>query len=51
MGTGALGGRLSQHGGWGDVPQAGPPDIIYLFMRDRETETQAEGEAGSLRGT
>ena len=26
---------------------------IYLFMRDtaREAETQAEGEAGSLRGT
>ena len=27
-------------------------DLIYLFMRDivREVETQAEGEAGSLRG-
>ena len=27
-------------------------DFIYLFMRDteREAETQAEGEAGSLRG-
>ena len=27
-------------------------DFIYLFMRDtqREVETQAEGEAGSLRG-
>ena len=27
-------------------------DVIYLFMRDiqREAETQAEGEAGSLRG-
>ena len=26
--------------------------LIYLFMRDteREAETQAEGEAGSLRG-
>ena len=24
-------------------------DFIYLFMRD--TETQAEGEAGSLQGT
>ena len=28
-------------------------DFIYLFMRDteREAETQAEGEAGSLQGT
>ena len=28
-------------------------DFIYLFMKDthREAETQAEGEAGSLRGT
>ena len=27
-------------------------DFIYLFMRDtgREAETQAEGEAGSMRG-
>ena len=27
-------------------------DFIYLFMRDtdREAETQAEGEAGSLQG-
>ena len=27
-------------------------DFIYLFMRDtvKEAETQAEGEAGSLRG-
>ena len=27
-------------------------DFIYLFMRDpeREADTQAEGEAGSLRG-
>ena len=27
-------------------------DIIYLFMRDtqREAETQAEGEAGSMQG-
>ena len=29
-------------------------DFIYLFMRDteceRETETQAEGEAGSMQG-
>ena len=27
-------------------------DFIYLYMRDteREAETQAEGEAGSLRG-
>ena len=24
---------------------------FYLFMRDRERRTQAEGEAGSLRGT
>ena len=23
--------------------------LIYLFMRDRETETQAEGEAGSMQ--
>ena len=28
-------------------------DFIYLFMRDteREAETQAEGEAGSMQGT
>ena len=28
-------------------------DFIYLFMRDtqRESETQAEGEVGSLQGT
>ena len=28
-------------------------DFIYLFMRDtqREAETQAEGEAGSLQGS
>ena len=27
-------------------------DFIYLFLRDteRETETQAEGEAGSMQG-
>ena len=27
-------------------------DFIYLFMRDieREAETQAEGEAGSMQG-
>ena len=24
--------------------------FIYLFMRDREAETQAEGEAGSMQG-
>ena len=26
-------------------------DFIYLFMRDRERDTQAEGEAGSMQGT
>ena len=26
-------------------------DFIYLFMRDTEAEKQAEGEAGSSRGT
>ena len=25
-------------------------DFIYLFMRDREAETQAEGEAAPLQG-
>ena len=25
-------------------------DFIYLFLRDTEAQTQAEGEAGSLRG-
>ena len=25
-------------------------DFIYLFMREREAETQAEGEAGSMQG-
>ena len=25
-------------------------DYIYLFMRDREAKTQAEGEAGSIQG-
>ena len=25
-------------------------DCIYLFVRQREVETQAEGEAGSLQG-
>ena len=25
-------------------------DCIYLFMRDRETETQVEGEVGSMQG-
>ena len=25
-------------------------DFIYLFMRDREAETQAEEEAGSMQG-
>ena len=24
--------------------------IFYLFMTERETETQAEGEAGSMQG-
>ena len=25
-------------------------DFIYLFMREKEAETQAEGEAGSMQG-
>ena len=25
-------------------------DFIYLFMREGEAETQAEGEAGSIQG-
>ena len=25
-------------------------DFIYLFMREREAETQAEGETGSMQG-
>ena len=25
-------------------------DFIYLFMKEREAETQAEGEAGSMQG-